>query len=172
LNIFQRCISQPLSSTNEIADRLGKTFSPSCEVVAHDVLDAEHVIVRSHNNLPINAKASGDPGWRLRAYAAALCLNIDLTVFGGLAKRARTLLKNGQHRRGQGNSGPRVQPPYGSVSTGFPLAREQAASVEDGGNAALMRELKQSLQHGSARDNGICGAPSGRFTAMVYRNAK
>ncbi|HWX12686.1 MAG TPA: PAS domain-containing protein [Trinickia sp.] len=64
---MQRCISQPLSSTNEIAEGLGKTFSPSCEVVTLDLLDAEYVIVRIHNNLSGRCEGERRQGWRLRA---------------------------------------------------------------------------------------------------------
>lgn len=38
----------------------------------------------------------------------------------------------------------------------------RALKMED--RRMSMRELKQFLQHGSAQGNGICGAPSGRFT--------
>ena len=53
----------------QIAEGLGETFSPFCEVVVHDLLDAEHAIVAIHNNL--SGRLEGEPAtelpfaWRL-----------------------------------------------------------------------------------------------------------
>lgn len=103
-----------------IAEGLGKTLAPFCEVVVHDLRDPEHAIVSIHNNL--SGRAPGEPATELGLariadpayppllanyanrfadgrpakstsigikdadgrYAAALCLNVDLTLFKAL----------------------------------------------------------------------------------------
>lgn len=104
----------------QVAEGLGKTLAPFCEVVLHDLGDPDHAILAIHNNL--SGRAVGDPATELglaRAadpafeqvlanypntfpdgrlakstsigikdsggqYVAALCLNVDLTVFRSL----------------------------------------------------------------------------------------
>lgn len=103
-----------------VAEGLGATLAPFCEVVLHDLTDPRHAIVAIHNNL--SGRGVGQPATELglariadpsypqvianyantfpdgrRAkstsvgikdadgrYVAALCLNIDLTLFQGL----------------------------------------------------------------------------------------
>jgi predicted transcriptional regulator YheO len=43
----------------QVAQGLGETFAPFCEVVVHDLLHAEHAIVAIHNNL--SGRQEGDP---------------------------------------------------------------------------------------------------------------
>jgi len=102
----------------QIAKGLGETFAPFCEVLVHDLLNAEHAIVSIHNNL--SGREVGDPATELGlarladetypqvianyanqfadgrqakstsigikdsngSYVAALCINVDLTLFG------------------------------------------------------------------------------------------
>lgn len=109
-----------LEQMRQVADGLGQTLAPFCEVVLHDLLDPEHAILAIHNNL--SGRAVGAPATELglaRAtdpdfdqvianypntfadgrqakstsvgikdsegrYIAALCLNVDLTVFRSL----------------------------------------------------------------------------------------
>ena len=104
----------------QIAQGLGETFAPFCEVVVHDLMQVDHTIVAIHNNL--SGRSVGDPATDLGLarieddsypqiianyanrfpdgrqakstsvgirdasgrYVAALCLNIDLTLFGAL----------------------------------------------------------------------------------------
>ena len=104
----------------QIAQGLGETFAPFCEVVVHDLTHPEHAILSIHNNL--SGRAIGDPATQLGLarisdpqfpqiianyinqfpdgrqakstsigirdnngrFIAALCLNVDLTVFRGL----------------------------------------------------------------------------------------
>src|ERR1700692_1690105 len=46
-----------------VAQGLGETFAPFCEVVIHDLLPAEHAIVAIHNNL--SGREVGDPATEL-----------------------------------------------------------------------------------------------------------
>jgi predicted transcriptional regulator YheO len=104
----------------QVAKGLGETFAPFCEVVVHDLLQADHAIVAIHNNL--SGREEGDPvtelglarmademypqvianyanqfadGRQVKStsigikdsggrYVAALCINVDLTLFGSL----------------------------------------------------------------------------------------
>lgn len=113
--------SSPLLEQLElIAEGLGRTLAPFCEVVVHDLRDPAHAIVSIHNNL--SGRAPGEPATELGLariadpayppllvnyanrfadgrpakstsigirdaqgrYAAALCLNVDLTLFKAL----------------------------------------------------------------------------------------
>jgi hypothetical protein len=107
-----------LSQLQQVALGLGETFAPFCEVVLHDLRDADHSIVALHNNL--SGREVGDATTELGLariaderypqvltnyantlpdgrqakstsigikdadgkYVAALCMNIDLTLFG------------------------------------------------------------------------------------------
>jgi len=99
-----------ISQLEQIAEGLSKTFSPFCEVVLHDLRDPQHSILAIHNNL--SGRAPGDPtteypqvianyqnqfsdGRQVKStsigikgaggeYVAALCMNVDLSLFRGL----------------------------------------------------------------------------------------
>ena len=109
-----------LAQLQQVADGLGKTLAPFCEVVLHDLTEPDHAILAIHNNL--SGRTVGEPATELglaRAadptlaqvianypntfpdgrlakstsvgirdsegrYVAALCLNVDLTVFRSL----------------------------------------------------------------------------------------
>jgi predicted transcriptional regulator YheO len=109
-----------LDQLKQVAQGLGETFAPFCEVVVHDLQDAEHAIFAIHNNL--SGRQVGDPATELGLarmmdpdypaiianyanhfrdgrqakstsigikdssgqYVAALCMNLDLTLFQGI----------------------------------------------------------------------------------------
>ncbi|MYM21612.1 transcriptional regulator [Duganella sp. FT135W] len=109
-----------LAQMQHVAEGLGKTLAPFCEVVLHDLTEPEHAILAIHNNLSgrsVGAPATelglaraADPAFeqvianypntfpdgRLAKstsigikdsqgqYVAALCMNVDLTVFRSL----------------------------------------------------------------------------------------
>ena len=54
---------QLLEQTLHIAQGLGETFAPFCEVVVHDLLHPKHAILAIHNNL--SGRAVGDPATEL-----------------------------------------------------------------------------------------------------------
>ncbi|CAC9677098.1 Uncharacterized protein conserved in bacteria [Delftia tsuruhatensis] len=108
-----------LDQLAQIAEGLGQTFAPFCEVVVHDLLDPSHAVLAIHNNLSGREVGQGatelglarilDPGYEqvianypnrfadgrqakstsigIRdaegRYIAALCMNVDLTMFQG-----------------------------------------------------------------------------------------
>ncbi len=109
-----------LDQLKQIAQGLGETFAPFCEVVVHDLTDPSHAILAIHNNL--SGRMEGDPATELGLariadpeypqvisnyanhfsdgrqakstsigvkdssgrYVAALCINVDLTLFRSL----------------------------------------------------------------------------------------
>ncbi|ROR20858.1 putative transcriptional regulator YheO [Comamonas sp. BIGb0124] len=109
-----------LTQVRHIAQGLGQTLAPFCEIVVHDLLDPDHAVLEIHNNL--SGRAAGDAATELGLarladpdfapvvanypnrfadgrpakstsigiqdssgrYIAALCLNVDLTLFNGL----------------------------------------------------------------------------------------
>lgn len=109
-----------LEQLKQIAQGIGETLAPFCEVVVHDLRDPKHAILAVHNNL--SGRDEGDPATELGLariadpaypqvianyanqfadgrqakstsigikgsdgrYVAALCLNIDLTLFRSL----------------------------------------------------------------------------------------
>ena len=109
-----------LEQVTRIAQGLGETFAPFCEIVVHDLLNPEHAILAIYNNLSgrdVGAPATElglarilDPrfpqiianyanqlpdGRQVKStsigikdsrgrYIAALCMNVDLTLFRGL----------------------------------------------------------------------------------------
>ena len=109
-----------LEQISQVAQGLGETFAPFCEVVVHDLLHPEHAISAIYNNLSgreVGAPATelglariSDPGFpqiianyanqfadgrqakstsigvkdSSGRYIAALCVNVDLTIFRSL----------------------------------------------------------------------------------------
>ena len=99
-----------LKQIETIAKGLSDTFAPFCEVVVHDLTHPEHSILAIHNNLSgrkarisspdfpalvanyANQFADGRPvkstsiGIKDTSgqYVAALCLNVDMTLFRGM----------------------------------------------------------------------------------------
>lgn len=109
-----------LDQLKNVAEGLGQTLAPFCEVVVHDLLDPAHAIAAIHNNL--SSRDIGGPATELGLariadaaypaivanyansfadgrqakstsigikdssgqYIAALCINVDLTMFHGL----------------------------------------------------------------------------------------
>lgn len=109
-----------IDQVRQIAQGLGETFAPFCEVVVHDLRTPTHAILEIHNSL--SGRAVGDPttelglariadnaypqvlanyanqfpdGRRAKStsvgikdsagnYVAALCLNVDVTLFRGI----------------------------------------------------------------------------------------
>jgi predicted transcriptional regulator YheO len=109
-----------LEQLKQVAQGLGETFGPFCEVVVHDLQTPDHAIYAIHNNL--SGRKVGDPATELGLariadpaypqiianyanrfpdgrqakstsigirnvegqYVAALCMNVDLTLFQGV----------------------------------------------------------------------------------------
>lgn len=198
-----------LAQLQQVADGLGKTLAPFCEVVLHDLTEPEHAILAIHNNLSgrsVGAPATelglarmADPGYdqvianypntfpdgRLAKstsvgikdsagrYVAALCLNVDLTVFRSL----NTMLT----QFGSVDTSTAVQEtlqPSGADAIRLRIddfaARHgttpRALKLEE--RRALMRELKDSGLSDVRRAMDIVAAYLNVSRATVYNDAR
>ena len=198
-----------LAQMQHVAEGLGKTLAPFCEVVLHDLTQPEHAILAIHNNLSgrsVGAPATelglaraADPAFeqvianypntfpdgRLAKstsigikdsqgqYVAALCMNVDLTVFRSL----NTMLTQ-----------------FGSVDTAAAVSETMAPSGADAirlridqfaarhgttpralkadERKALMRELKESGLSDVRRAMDIVAAYLNVSRATVYNDAR
>jgi predicted transcriptional regulator YheO len=198
-----------LAQMKQVAEGLGKTLAPFCEVVLHDLTQPEHAILAIHNNL--SGRAVGAPATELglaRAadpafeqvianypntfpdgrlakstsvgikdsegqYIAALCLNVDLTVFRSL----NSMLTQ-----------------FGSVDTAVAVSETMAPAGADAirqridqfaarlgttpralkadERKALMRELKEAGLSDVRRAMDIVAAYLNVSRATVYNDAR
>jgi predicted transcriptional regulator YheO len=193
----------------QIAQGLGETFAPFCEVVLHDLTDPKNAIVAIHNNL--SGRKVGQPATELGLariadpnyaqvianyanafadgrqakstsvgvkdasgeYVAALCLNIDLTLFQGLQSAI------GQFVSVDAQNAPRESlNPAGADAIRARIdqfaARHattpRALSAED--RRALLKELKDAGCMEVRRSSEIIAAHLGISRATVYADAK
>jgi predicted transcriptional regulator YheO len=192
-----------------IAQGLGQTFAPFCEVVLHDLTTPKNAIVAIHNNL--SGRQVGQPATELGLariadpdyaqvisnyansfadgrqakstsvgikdasgeYVAALCLNVDLTLFQGLHSAI------GQFVSIDAQNGPRESlNPAGADAIRtridqFAARRAttpRALSAED--RRVLLRELKDAGCMEVRRSSEIIAAHLGISRATVYADAK
>jgi predicted transcriptional regulator YheO len=193
----------------QIAQGLGETFAPFCEVVLHDLTDPKQAIMAIHNNLSgrkigqratelglariadpdyaqvisnyANAFADGRQAKSTSVgikdasgeYVAALCLNVDLTLFQGLQSAI------GQFISIDAQSGPRESlNPAGADAIRVRIdqfaARRattpRALGAED--RRTLLRELKDAGCMEVRRSSEIIAAHLGISRATVYADAK
>jgi predicted transcriptional regulator YheO len=193
----------------QIAQGLGETFAPFCEIVLRDLAGPKNAIVAIHNNL--SGRKVGQPATELGlariadpnyaqvisnyanafadgrqakstsvgikdasgTYVAALCLNVDLTLFQGLRSAI------GQFVSVNTQNGPRESlNPAGAEAIRaridqFAARRAttpRALSAED--RRALLRELKESGCMEVRRSSEIIAAHLRVSRATVYADAK
>ncbi|WP_373990546.1 transcriptional regulator [Duganella sp. BuS-21] len=198
-----------LAQMQQVAEGLGRTLAPFCEVVLHDLTEPQHAILAIHNNLSgrsVGAPATelglaraADPAFeqvianypntfpdgRLAKstsigikdsegrYVAALCMNVDLTVFRSL----NTMLTQ-----------------FGSVDTAAAVSETMAPAGADAirlridqfaarlgstpralkadERKALMRELKEAGLSDVRRAMDIVAAYLNVSRATVYNDAR
>ncbi|WP_042878762.1 helix-turn-helix transcriptional regulator [Cupriavidus necator] len=198
-----------LDQLKQVAQGLGETLAPFCEVVVHDLLDPGHAILAIHNNL--SGRQPGEPATELGLariadpqyqqvianyanqfadgrqakstsigikdssgkYIAALCLNVDLTLFRGL-----------QSMLGQfGNVGAAAGVSESLDPLGADAIRERIdqyaarlattpRSLKATERRALIRELKESGCMEVRRAMEIVAMHLGVSRATVYSDAK
>lgn len=198
-----------MAQLEQVAQGLGETFAPFCEVVLHDLRDADHSIVAIHNKL--SGREVGDATTELGLariadesypqvlsnyantlpdgrqakstsigikdadgkYLAALCMNIDLTLFGALQGMLRQF--------GGIDTGVRVAEtlePAGAEAIRRRIdefaARTSSTprSLKADERRALMRELRQSGCMDVRRAAEIVAAHLGVSRATVYNDEK
>jgi predicted transcriptional regulator YheO len=193
----------------QIAQGLGETFAPFCEVVVHDLTDPKNAILAIHNNL--SGREVGQPATELGLariadpdypqvianyantfadgrqakstsvgikdadgrYVAALCLNVDLTLFQNLQSAI------GQFTSVDAQNGPRESlNPAGADAIRaridqFAARRAttpRALKTEE--RRTLLRELKEAGCLQVRRSAEIIAAHLGVSRATVYADAK
>ncbi|WGD54086.1 helix-turn-helix transcriptional regulator [Bradyrhizobium sp. CB1650] len=193
----------------QIAQGLGETFAPFCEVVLHDLTHPRNAILAIHNNLSgrkVGQSATGlglariaDPDYAQvianyanrfadgrqakstsigikdadGAYVAALCLNVDLTLFQGLQSAI------GQFVSVDAQNSPRESlSPIGAEAIRahidqFAARRAttpRALTTED--RRTLLRELRDAGCMQVRRSSDIIAAHLGVSRATVYADAR
>lgn len=198
-----------MSQLQHVAQGLGETFAPFCEVVLHDLRDADHSIVAIHNNL--SGREVGDATTELGLariadesypqvltnyantlpdgrqakstsigikdadgnYLAALCMNVDLTLFGALQGMLRQF--------GGIDSGVRVAEtlePAGAeairrrIDEFATRMSSTPRSLKTDERRALMRELRQSGCMDVRRAAEVVATHLGVSRATVYNDEK
>ncbi|USX19993.1 PAS domain-containing protein [Oxalobacteraceae bacterium OTU3REALA1] len=198
-----------LAQMKQVADGLGQTLAPFCEVVLHDLLDPEHAILAIHNNL--SGRSVGAPATELglaRAadpdfaqvianypntfadgrlakstsigikdsegrYIAALCMNVDLTVFRSLNS---LLTQFGNVNTAAGIS--ETLEPAGADAIRARIDQFAARlattprALKADERKALMRELKESGLSDVRRAMEIVAAYLNVSRATVYNDAR
>jgi predicted transcriptional regulator YheO len=198
-----------LEQMRQVADGLGKTLAPFCEVVLHDLTEPEHAILAIHNNLSgrsVGAPATelglaraADPGFdqvianypntfpdgRLAKstsigikdsegnYIAALCMNVDLTVFRSL----NTMLTQFGSVDAEAAVQETMQP---AGADAIRLRIDQFAArlgstpraLKADERKALMRELKEAGLSDVRRAMDIVAAYLNVSRATVYNDAR
>lgn len=198
-----------LDQLKQVAQGLGETLAPFCEVVVHDLLDPRHAILAIHNNL--SGRQPGDPATELGLariadpqyqqvianyanqfadgrqakstsigikdssgqYIAALCLNVDLSLFRGL----QTML--GQFGTVGAAAGVTESlDPVGADGIRDRIDQFAARlattprSLKATDRRALMRELKESGYMEVRRAMEVVAMHLGVSRATVYSDAK
>ncbi len=166
-----------------IAEGIGRTFAPFCEVVVHDLLTPKNAVLAIHNNL--SGRETGNPATELGLsriadpdyaqvianyanmfadgrqakstsvgikdstgqYIAALCLNVDLSLFQGM----RSVLEHFSAMDTPGNAVPRESlDPAGAETIRSHIDSFAARlsttprALKAGDRRLLLRELKES----------------------------
>ncbi len=193
----------------QIAQGLGDTFAPFCEVVVHDLTDPKNAIVAIHNNL--SGRQVGQPATELGlariadpdypqvianyanafadgrqakstsvgikdadgTYVAALCLNIDLTLFHGLQSAI------GQFTSVEAQSGPKetLNPANADAIRACidRFAAQHATTpraLKTGQRRTLLRELRDAGCLQVRRSSEVIAAHLGVSRATVYADTK
>lgn len=192
-----------------IAEGLGDTLAPFCEVVLHDLTDPKHAIVAIHNNL--SGRKIGQPATELGlariadpnyaqvisnyanafadgrqakstsigirdasgTYVAALCLNVDLTLFQGLQSAIGQFVSVDAQNAPRESLNPASAEAIRARIDQFAARRAttpRALNAED--RRLLLRELKDSGCMEVRRSSEIVAAHLGISRATVYADAK
>jgi predicted transcriptional regulator YheO len=193
----------------QIAQGLGETFAPFCEVVLHDLTDPKNAIVAIHNDL--SGRKIGQPATELGLariadpnyaqvisnyanrfadgrqakstsvgikdasgeYVAALCLNVDLTLFHGLQSAIGQFVSVDAQNAPRESLNPASADAIRARIDQFAARRAttpRALSADD--RRTLLRELKDAGCMEVRRSSEIIAAHLGISRATVYADAK
>ncbi|MFJ8672025.1 transcriptional regulator [Streptomyces sp. NPDC093589] len=198
-----------LEQVRRIAEGLGRTFAPFCEVVVHDLRDPDHAIVAIENGL--SGRAVGDPatelglarladdsypqvianypnqladGRRVKStsvgikdadgrYVAALCLNVDVSVFQGLANVLEQFARVDDAETPAESLEPAHAASIRARIDAFAAARATSLrALTTGERRALVRELKASGFMDLRRSAEVIAQHLGVSRATVYNDAR
>lgn len=192
----------------KIAQGLGDTFAPFCEVVVHDLTDPQQAIVCIENNL--SGRVAGQPATELGLarindpsypavivnygnefadgrkakstsigikdetgkYVAALCLNVDLTLFQGfqaMLGQFASIASDTVSERLDANQANQLINKIDEFAASRATTARALATVE---RKRLMQELKKSGFLEIRRGAEIAAAHMGISRATVYKDAK
>ena len=193
----------------QVAQGLGATFAPFCEVVLHDLTDPKNAILAIHNNL--SGRQAGQPATELGlariadphypqvianyanafadgrqakstsvgikdahgTYVAALCLNIDLTLFQGLQAAIGQFTRVDPHEGAQESLDP-----AGSDAIRFRIDQYAARlattprALKTADRRILLRELKQAGCLQVRHSAEVIAAHLGVSRATVYTDTR
>ena len=193
----------------QVAQGLGETFAPFCEVVLHDLTDPRQAIVAIHNNL--SGRKVGQPATELGlariadpdyaqvisnyansfadgrqakstsigikgadgAYVAALCLNVDLTLFQGLQSAIGQFVSVDTQNTPRESLNPVGAEAIRAQIDRFAARRAttpRALATED--RRVLLRELREAGCMEVRRASDIIAAHLGVSRATVYADAR
>ncbi|PSO18764.1 PAS domain-containing protein [Bradyrhizobium sp. MOS003] len=193
----------------QVAQGLGETFAPFCEVVLHDLTDPRQAIVAIHNNL--SGRKVGQPATELGlariadpdyaqvisnyansfadgrqakstsigikgadgAYVAALCLNVDLTLFQGLQSAIGQFVSVDTQSTPRESINPVGAEAIRAQIDQFAARRAttpRALATED--RRVLLRELREAGCMEVRRASDIIAAHLGVSRATVYADAR
>lgn len=198
-----------MDQIKQVAQGLGETFAPFCEVVVHDLLDPGHAVLAVHNNL--SGREVGHPATELGLarimdpeytqvianypnrfsdgrqakstsigikdsggkYIAALCMNVDLTLFQSFQSAmtqfvsvdAQAAPKESLDPSGADAIRARIDQFAARLATS-----PRALKAQD--RRALMKELKSSGLLDVRRSMETIAAHIGVSRAAVYSYAK
>jgi predicted transcriptional regulator YheO len=199
----------PFDQLKQIAQGLGETFAPFCEVVLHDLTDPKNAIVAIHNDL--SGRKIGQPATELGLariadpnyaqvisnyanrfadgrqakstsvgikdasgeYVAALCLNVDLTLFHGLQSAIGQFVSVDAQNAPRESLNPASADAIRARIDQFAARRAttpRALSADD--RRTLLRELKDAGCMEVRRSSEIIAAHLGISRATVYADAK
>jgi predicted transcriptional regulator YheO len=197
-----------LRELRTIAQGLGKTFAPFCEVVVHDLSDPKNVIFAIENNLSgrrvgqpvteLGLARIGDPdypavitnyanqfadGRKVKStsigikddsgeYVAALCLNVDLTLFQGFQAALAQFTRIESSEVSETLDARHADRICERVDE-FAAARATTArSLRPADRRQLVQELKKAGFLDIRRGMEIAAAHMGVSRATIYSDAK
>lgn len=198
-----------VEQVKQIAQGLGETFAPFCEVVVHDLLDPKHAVLAIHNNM--SGRAVGQPATELGLariadpdypqiianyanhfsdgrqvkstsigvkdstgiYIAALCLNIDLSIFRSLQGAIDCFVKIDAENSPQDTLDPSGAEAIRQRIDQFAARRATTPrALKTNERRALLKELKSSGALEVRRGMEITAQYLGVSRATVYGDAK
>lgn len=198
-----------LDQLQQVAQGLGETFAPFCEVVVHDLLDPKHAVLAIHN--PLSGRDVGLPATELGLarildpdypqvvanyanqfpdgrqakstsigikdsegrYIAALCMNVDLTLFHGfqtaMTQFVQVDAQNAPHESLDPSGADRIRERIDQFAARL-ASTPRALKAQD--RRALMAELKAAGLLDLRRAMDTVAAHLGVSRASVYSYAK